>query len=62
MITQHDIQRRDAAKNETAAAIVRGDLTAARASLATMLELKAKADSEAPADKPWGGLYTRSRS
>lgn len=59
MISQHDIQRRDAAKNETAAAIARGDVTAARASYAVMLELKTKADAEAAKPAIWGGLYRR---
>ena len=62
MITQHDIQRRDAAKNETAAAIARGDLTAARASYAVMLQLKTKADAEAAKAPAWGGLYGRPRT
>lgn len=62
MITQHDIQRRNVAKNETAAAIARGDLTAARASYAVMLELKTKADADAAKAPAWGGLYRRQRS
>lgn len=48
MITYAEQQRRESAKNAVAEAIKTGDL-----------ELKAKADAEAPAARPWGGLYKR---
>lgn len=61
MILHAEKLRRESAKNAAAEAIIKGDLVAARQHYDVMLALKAKADSETPASRPWAGLYSRAK-